>query len=159
MSETLTVGVVGPSYWSYTAAVMTNHLGQVINQRATDPPHLLNGVYLNAKEFFRIVLEAMEEAIPDNPCASLANYKIATDTLLKCVRPRPSSVGQIDALLRQYAQFLGRLEMQRSLTEEEAMVASKVRDFFAQLTRDGDEEEYVNAVRFEPPGLGLTYPI
>ncbi len=157
MSDTLTVGVVGPSFWSYTAAVMAEHLRLVALQRVTAPEQLLMGVYLNAKRFFRIVLEDTEEAMPANPCASIANYKIAVDTLLECIHPQLESRAQIDSHLRQYAHMLERLQVEGSLTSQELAVATELRDFFAQLAQDGEEETYLRAVRFDPPEVGIRH--
>lgn len=155
MSETLSVGVVGPGYWGFTASAMADHLEHVVREKSTDPDGVLPGVYRNAKRFFSSVLEATEEAMPDNPCATLANYKIATDTVMECLQPAPTDRAQVNQHLVHYAEFLERLMALRALEPDELKIATEVRDFFAQLARDGEEEDYLEAVRFDVPQLGL----
>ena len=53
-----------------------------------------------------------------------------------------------------YARLLLRLDVSGELTEEELGTARELRDFFAQLARDGEEENYVAAIRFYPPKMG-----
>lgn len=157
MSETLTVGVVGPSHWAYTAEVMAEHLAGVIGARRTKPELLpaVAGVYLNAKNFFKIVLEAAGGTDTSNPCASLANYKIATDTVLDCVRPTLSTSKEVNDRLRRYAAFVDRLNDSCDLEPDDLHEAEEVLSFFNQLARDGEDEDYLEMVRFDNPPLGL----
>lgn len=151
MSDTVSIGVVGPSYWSYTAAMMASHLKRVLAQKATDPAHLLTGVYQSARIFFAEVLEASSDRVPVNPNASLSNYKIATDTLVECLRPPPESRAKINERLQEYSALLDKLERPGVLSDHDLALAQDVRDFFSQLARDGDDETYVAAVGLEEP--------
>lgn len=151
MSENLLIGVVGPSFWSYTASIMADHLRHVIEQKATDPDHLLKGVFFSASEFFEGVLEAVGEVISINPCASLANYKIATDAILECTHPQLQNSAQIDDRLLKYSEFLRKLEDKRQLSDDELIVSQEMYQFFIQLEQAGEEETYSEAVGFDLP--------
>lgn len=146
MSRTLSIGVVGPSYWSYTAAVMASHLVTVRERRRREPAELQGGVHQDAKDFFTIVLAAIGEDVPDNPCASLANYRLATDTLLDCLGAPPETTSEVDERLRQYAAFVDRLATAGELDETDLRIAEELQQFFTKIVRDGEKQDYLAAV-------------
>src|SRR5260370_42002212 len=81
MSQTVSVGVVGPSHWAYMASVMAEKLQQMRNAKQTGPDQIPVGVYRDAQEFYRLVLEAAGDRTPLNPPASINAYALDADPL------------------------------------------------------------------------------
>ena len=141
MSDTLSVDVVGPGHWTYTAAAMARHLALVLEHGCTRPDEILVGVHENAKRFLAIALEASGDDLPLNPFVSFANYQIATETL-ETIHPISESLDEMNQRLRGFAALLQRLAAPGPLAAEESEVASDAQRFFEQLAEDGYGENY-----------------
>src|SRR5580704_1412968 len=81
MSQTVSLGVVGPSHWAYMASVMAEKLQHVANAKQTVVGQIPVGVYRDAREFYRLVLEAAGDGTPVNPPASINAYALAADAV------------------------------------------------------------------------------
>jgi hypothetical protein len=149
MSETMSVGVVGPSHWAYTATVMAECLGEFIKEKRVFANEIPKGVFLDAKDFFKLVLQAIRGSIPDNPPASINAYAIATDVVCN-VSSVPSDQKQLDDLLSGYANLVVGLASEHELNDEELKKIVSLKEFFDRLARDGENEMYEQAIHFEP---------
>lgn len=151
MSETRSVGVVGASYWTYTATVMAEHLGLVADTGGFLPEKLPAGVHLDAKEFFRLALEATSDEAP-NPGASISNYRIATASVLGSKLPAPKDRASVDAQLGEFAELLEKLDRPGLLDQASTELVAELKSFFVHLAREGSNQNYVDAIRFRHEG-------
>ncbi len=155
MSQTQSVGVVGPSDWLYMATVMQRYLENIANTKRVEelPPR---GIYEAAIEFFDLVLSAVDTtSVPNNPPASISNYLIAT-TALRGSQPISTNTDVV-ITLRQFADFVRRLSTQLpTLSEAESQVARGVAAFFARIRSEGEAEAYEERVRFGTPPVVLA---
>lgn len=155
MSETISVGVVGPSHWSYMAAVMAQRLGVVVERRRLEAGDIPKGVYLDAKKFFHLVLEEVDGEPPENPPASINAYVIAADAV-RGAQSVPAAQ-DVKQSLREYSGLLSGLQTPRDLTVDELNTAGALRRFFLQLRKAGQIEAYERRIRFEEPSPRMRY--
>src|SRR5258708_3341505 len=130
MSRTLSVGVVGPGYWSYTASVMAECLDEITRTKHVDVARIPKGVYDQAQKFFRLVLETATDALPENPPASINAYVIAADVIRGASDPLPQTRKELDNRLERCAHFLGELRASRDITDAEVETATYLQKFF-----------------------------
>jgi hypothetical protein len=149
MSQTVSVGVVGPSYWAYMASVMAERLQQVANARQTVAGQIPAGVYRDAREFYRLVLEAAGDGTPVNPPASINAYALAADAV-RAGRADATRADVEQTLARQKA-LLDDLQRTRGLSEEELETLSSLHSFFLWLKQEGESEAYESGVGYELP--------
>jgi hypothetical protein len=153
MSQTISVGVVGPSHWSYMAAVMAEALQKTAEAGRIEGSEVPSGVLSDALEFYTLALQAAGNAIPKNPPASFNAYMIAVEAAQASCRTVLGTREDIGHCLRQYLGFLKRLQEPRDLLQEEMETAEALRRFFLQLQMEGEAEAYEQGVYFEPlPG-------
>ena len=152
MSQTVPVDVVGRTYWAYVASAMAEGLGQML-QHGAEGSVIPRRVYTDAQEFFRLALEAAGDAVPSNPSASIANYLIAAGAMPAQKEPvdRPA----LETFLKEYAQFLQRLQLGKPLRSDDSKVAHELQQFFVQVQEEAEAEAYDKIVQFEPPRTGL----
>lgn len=153
MSRTASIGVVGPSYWSYMAAVMADHLAKVLRAKRTDPDAIPRGVYADAQKFFTLVLDAIGDQIPSNPPASMNAYKIAADAIKESVPSGSITREQLASRFNKFASVLNRLREPGQLNKEEIGIAIALKEFFERLHFEGEEEAYQHGVQLEAPPL------
>ena len=146
MSEAISTGLLGPGYWTYMAAAMAEHAHRISEAGRTFPAGLPQAAYASARRFFASALEQGEDI---DPSAALASFKIAADTMLECVQPVPTAWEDISDRLARYAQFVQTLDSERDLTADDRSIARELERFFLQLVADGEEQDYVEAVRFD----------
>jgi hypothetical protein len=149
MSQTISVDVFEPGYWSYMAAVMAEQLQETIQLRRIDPERIPKGVYRDALQFFGLVLGAVGDSAPENPPASINAYLVAADVVRGSSRPTPISRQDLKALLGKYSSFVDALARSRQLGEEEVVTAIGVKEFFEQLHREAEASEYERVVRLD----------
>ena len=151
MSQTVSIGVVGPSYWSYMSAVMAERLEKEIRTKLVEPEDVPKSVYKSALRFFRLVLQAAGDTIPENPPASLNAYVIATKAVKESSKPLPKTDQELETCLRGYLDFVERLQKPRKLTKEELETAKALQKFFLQLKQQGEAEAYESYSQFQEP--------
>jgi hypothetical protein len=155
MSDTISVDVVGPSYWAYMATVMAECLNTFVQQEKVRPDEIPAAVYDGAKEFFALVLEAAGDVFPENPPASTNAYVIASEALRGASKPFPATSQALRAELERYSQFIDDLSEPRELTEAaDIETAEALKRFFMHLAEDGEAEVYEHTVGFEPMPAG-----
>src|SRR5437899_12534617 len=113
MSQTVSVGVVGPSHWAYMASVMAEKLQQMANAMQTVAGQIPVGVYRDAREFYRLVLEAAGDGTPVNPPASINAYALAADAV-RAVRA-DASRADVEQTLGRQKELLDGLQHPRPL--------------------------------------------
>lgn len=155
MSDTISVDVVGPSYWAYMATVMAECLKKFVEDEEVRPDDIPPAVYDGAKEFFDLVLEAAGDVFPENPPASTNAYVIASEALRGASKPFPATTQDLRAELERYSQFVDDLAEPRDLTGvADKEMAEALKRFFLHLAEDGEAEVYEHSVRFEPMPAG-----
>lgn len=151
MSEIISVGVVGRSYWSYMAIVIAKCLERIIDVKRIEYRDIPQGVYKDARQFFGLVLQAAGDTVAENPPASLNAYVIAMDTATSVAQPILATRLKFREFLERLSSFLDQLEEPHQLTREELETADILRKFFLQLHHDGEKEAYETTVSFEVP--------
>jgi hypothetical protein len=154
MSQTVPVDVVSRSYWAYVAAAIADGLAKILEgEAATLIP---TAVYSDAREFFRLALDATGDAIPKNPSASIANYIIAAEAV-RAVQHAQADRATMRAYLQNYRAFLERLQSHGTVPAEDVGLATELKDFFFQLQQEAEAESYDRVVQYEGPKdrLGL----
>jgi hypothetical protein len=158
MSDTISVDVVGPSYWAYVATVMAECLEEATRSKQVRVGLVPRGVYSDAKEFFRLVLQSVGNGVPDNPPASLNAYVIAADALRNSSDSFPRTREELGQRLAHYSELIDHLGQPRNLTTEEIEIATSLKEFFERLAQAGESEVYERTVDLEPPFLALSFP-
>ena len=147
MSRTISVGVSGPSHWSYMATVLADCLEQTLASSQVQP--IPKGVYRDALGFLKLALEGSGDSLPRNPPASINAYAIAAEAA-----PAPTSEPESRADLHQrLLSFEGLLKSfgePRALDQEESKIVNDFRAFLQNLRAEGKSQTYEHAVRWEP---------
>jgi hypothetical protein len=149
MSKTVSVGVVGPSHWAYMASVMATKLQKMVDAKRTLADQIPVGVYRDAREFYRLVLEAAGDDTPANPPASINAYALAADAV-RAARADASRADVEQTLGSQYT-LLNNLQRSSVLSEDELKTLSSLRAFFLWLKEEGESEAYERGVGYELP--------
>lgn len=150
MSQTVPLDVVSRSYWAYVASAMVEGLDRVLQQQQATTAPIPRRVFLDAQEFFKLALEAAGDALPNNPSASIANYIIAADAAKVIVQSEADRV-QLQTRLVLYSALLNKLETGGPLLQEEELETARgLKQFFAQVQREGEAEAYENVIHSEP---------
>ena len=155
MSQTISVGVVGPSHWAYMAAVMAECLEKIAQTNRIEPNQAPLGVYYDAVEFSRLALQATGKLLPDNPPASINAYMIAADLMRKSSVDLSGSREDVDNRLEKYAAFVVSLNAPRELEPSDRELVDSLRIFFLRLKEEGESEAYEGAVHIEPVPMSL----
>lgn len=149
MSRTMSTGVVGPSYWSYMAAVMAGRLSNIIQAKSIKEGDIPTGVYKDSVAFFDLALQATNNFLPANPPASVNAFTIAVEVVKNSVSSVPSE--EIESYLEKYHRFVNNLHDPRNLNEEELEVARSLRMFFLKLQQAGEFETHKRMVQSDMP--------
>jgi hypothetical protein len=149
MSQTISVGVVGPSHWTFMATVMAECLDVAAKNNRVQPNAIPLGVYRDALAFSQLALEATGADIPDNPPASLNAYVIASDVLRRSSHQLFQTREDINRRLHRYEAFLRTLETPRELTEDDNEILNSLVAFFRRLKEEGESEAYAKALHLE----------
>lgn len=157
MSQTISVGVVGPSYWTYMATVMAECLQKITQFNRIEPGQIPGGVFRDAVAFSRLALDATGNSTPDNPPASLNAYGIAAEVIRMSADDLVKSRKEVDQRLAAYADFIRKLGEPRALRERERETAHHLRTFFLNLKEQGEAEAYESSVAFGTVPVGLRH--
>jgi hypothetical protein len=152
MSKTVSVGVVGPSHWAYMASVMAERLTQMRDARRVVAAQIPVGVYRDARQFFRLVLEAAGDHVPVNPPASINAYALAADAVR--AKNADASRAEVEQALEKQKALLDTLQEERALVEDELETLSSMQAFFLWLKHEGESDAYERGVGDEIP-VGL----
>jgi len=151
MSETMSIGVTGPSHWSFMASVMAERLEKIGSRKRVEREDVPKGIYSDVRELFRLVLQAADDSLPDNPPASMNAYVIALDAMTGAFQPFPKTRGELKDHLEEYSRFIEGLGQPHTLTPLEAQTAESLRKFFLKLHQDGESEAYERRVHLAAP--------
>ena len=149
MSQTVSAGVVGPSYWAYMAFIMAECLGEIAGAQCFEPADIPRGVYSDAQRFFHLILEVLGDGGPPRNLAESNNtFLMAAEVAKKSSYSAPTTGQELEDLLKGYASFLDGLSAPRDhLTQEEAALAKDLQAFFSHLHEWGAAERHVRSVR------------
>jgi hypothetical protein len=151
MSDTLSIDVVGPSYWSYMATVMAECLDEITRTREIRPEKIPQGVFRDAKRFFTLVMQSVSADVPENPPASLNAYVIAAYAVKDSSENQAlMTLGDVGNRLEEYSKMLERLDKPATLDEQGARTAKDLQLFFRELAQAGEAEIYERTVDLEP---------
>ena len=149
MSQTVSVGVVGPSHWAYMASVMAAKLRPMVDARRTLAARIPVGVYRDAREFYKLVLEAAGDGTPVNPPASINAYALAADAVRAA--SADASRADVEQTLHRQKALLDDLGEPRELSGEELKTLSSLHTFFLWLKQEGESDAYERSVGCELP--------
>jgi hypothetical protein len=150
MSQTISIGVVGASHWTYMATVMAEWLEQFIKTNKPED-EIPKGVYKSALRFFDLVLQAANGTVPTNPLASINAYLIAADAIAGSTHSHTSTRHELRSRLEEFKLFLDQLPTTKKLDKHTKSVAIALEEFFNNLADEGEAESYEQNVRFEDP--------
>jgi hypothetical protein len=156
MSDTLSVDVVGPSYWTYVATVLAECLERVAKTGRVQPDLVPKPVYKDVKEFFRLVLQSVGDEVPDDPPASLNAYAIAAEAIRRSSMQSPATREALGARLSEYARLVNRLSKPGELKENELEAVKSLQGFFVRLAQEGEAEVYETTFDLEPPFVAFS---
>lgn len=154
MSQTIAMDAVGPSRWAHMAAVMAEVLDSTIKRGTTQPAEIPIAVLGAAQLFFRLAADVLEGKAPENPQASVANYRIAANAIRASVSPPPMTPKDLEKRIRTYADFIAALQAERKVSQSELDVARELRGFFQELAAEGAAEQYEQFA--SSTGRGMT---
>lgn len=136
------------SFYSFTAAVLAEYLGRVIQSRRTDPSRLPIGVYASAKDFFAHIISAHADGSVLTQ-RKMECYKLAIDVLVTYASPVPNTFLAADAHFQRYANLLNQLDVEKNLHSDDLVTAGELQEFFLRIAMIGDAESYRSVVCFE----------
>jgi hypothetical protein len=155
MSQTLSVDVVGPSYWTYMATVMADCLERISQAGRIETSAVPPGVFKDALAFWQLALQATSGAVPDN-LPALNAYVIAFETLRWSLPASPTRE-DIDKELVRYDAFLKTLGTPRALDVEDTQIVGALKSFFVHLKEEGECEAYTQTVQLETVPTGSPF--
>jgi hypothetical protein len=153
MSDTLSIDVVGPSYWAYMATVMADCLEEISRSKRIRHNQVPLGVYRDAKKFFQLVMQSVRKDPPDNPPASLNAYVIAAYAVKGSSDEDLTTLKDLGDRLKGYSKLLDRLNQAGSLNQQDAQTAKDLKQFFRELAQVGEAEIYERTVDYLEPAL------
>ena|SRR5579862_8890403 len=148
MSMTMSVGVVGPSHWSYMAKELAQAIGNIITLKRIEANSVPNGLHVDAREFFQLLDQYVQGDVPPNPPASANAYMIAKRAI-RTAGSKSETGESVRQSLTDYLRFFERINEPRQLDEKELSVATSLQKFLHQLYLDGQSETYESRVRFK----------
>lgn len=129
------------SHWTYTASVMSRHLGEVIESWKMNPGGLLRGVHWDAIQFFDFALKDAERWPSAGQPSNMQAYARAGEVLgFPGIKKE-----QLDKKLSEFKTLLQLLDGERLVTESELLVACELRKFFEEVAERGNEENHTEA--------------
>jgi hypothetical protein len=153
MSDTLSIDVVGPSYWAYMATVMADCLEDISRSKEIRPEKVPQGVYRDAKKFFELVMQSVSKDLPENPPASLNAYVIAAYAVKDSSQDELTTLKDLGDRLDGYSKLLHRLNKADNLDEQDVQTAKDLKQFFRELAQAGEAQIYERAVDYLEPAL------
>ena len=150
MSQTISVGVVGPSHWAYMASVMAEKLRHIQTAGFTNGNEIPVGVYHDANEFYKLVLEAAGDSAPKNPPASINAYAIAADAV-RAVCSNVHTRDDVAKALGQHKTLLESIRTAHALGQDELDTVASLQGFFLWLQHEGESDAYEQGVGSELP--------
>jgi hypothetical protein len=147
MSQTISIGVVGPSHWAYMASVMAEKLARMGETRQADVAQIPVGVYRDAKRFFGLVLDAAGDHTPVNPPASVNAYALAADAVR--ATHADASRAEVAQTLEKQKALLDALQDTRALNHEDLQTLLSLQAFFVWVKQEGESEAYEGSVGHE----------
>lgn len=155
MSLTTSIGLVGPSHWTYTASIMTDRLTHILSAKQVKYDDVPAGVQKSAQRFFRLVRQAARSTTPKSGPASISAYIIASDAMRIASPSFPKSKQLLGKRFEQYDDFLRSFKRPHRLTVEEMKTAKDLRKFFQYLKQEGEAEDYAKAFHRDESSPGF----
>jgi hypothetical protein len=157
MSQTISIGVVGPRYWSYMAGAMADCLEQIVNDDGQVKESIPRTVLADALRFFDLVLQELEPREPSsavlrNREATLHAYLIARSAEQDAQGPShtPTEREGFARRFREYRDLLRWLSNgnENRLDDKQRETADALVKFFRQIEARGQEDSYEERVAF-----------
>jgi len=158
MSQTISIGVVGPRYWSFMARRMADCLQSIVEEGSFKKGSIPRNVLADAVRFFDLVLQELKGGPPSsggialrNPEATLRAYLLAVNTQERIHKQIP---GDRSDELQRYWELLNVLHQSQGegtdLNAEQIGTAEALMRFFRELKDAGEAEAYVARLGFPP---------
>jgi hypothetical protein len=154
MSQTVPVEVMNRSYWAYVASAMVDGLDQILHHDVAPAMAIPKRVYVDARDFFKLAIEAASDDLPRNPSASISNYIIAAGAakiLVQSIEDR----AQLEARLNEYALLIAKLQAGMPPVGGDVQAATALKEFFAVVQQEAETESYERVVQSEGPKNGF----
>ena len=149
MSQTNSPGLVDASHWTFVAAAMAKALRSRAGGARPDESPIPRGIYRAARDFFRMVNEALESEVPTNPVGSAANYAIAARAVRVSAGTAPKTEEEYTRLLRRYSELLERLDPMQSNPPLSTEDLEDLAGFFKQIAEEGEAKAHEKYRSFE----------
>lgn len=139
MSRTSSPGVHEAHYWSYTAIMVADVLEKIVRTKtfAAIPP----GIRLDLEDYFKSAIEAMGEAPPRNPPASVTNYALAVEAL-HMAGTVPKTRQEVTRLLEKFLKLIEKLGHGETPADEDYPLAEHQAKFLRAINRIGEDQHY-----------------
>jgi hypothetical protein len=137
------------------ASVMAQRLEKIANLKRVERDDVPKGIYSDVRELFRLVLQAADDVLPENPPASINAYVIALDAMMGAFQPLPKTRHELKDRLEEYSRLIERLGQSHTLDEQEVQTTKSLQKFFFKLHQDGESEAYEHRVYFVAPTIKL----
>jgi hypothetical protein len=157
MSMTHSIGVVGPSHWSYMAGVLSERLEKAIDHGVIEPNTIPRGVHRDAQEFFRLILQAFGGVPPENPPASMNAFVIASDVMRGFSAGKRETLQELKQRFSRFADIVNGLSDAREIEENELPLLRDLQKFFCRLHEEGESEAYERRLQLEVPFVGHRF--
>ena len=156
MSQTVSTDPAGPGRWQHMASVMSEVLDSVTQSGSIDLEGIPPAVLHAARRFFDLASAVLEgNGLPENPQASVANYKIAADAIRASEPAVKLSRPDLERRIRDYQLFLAQLSTRADLSREEVQLAGQLSNFFKELASEGAAEQYEHFASLSAPRVTL----
>jgi hypothetical protein len=137
MSQTGYMDMTGPGRWAH----MATSLAEVLESLSATSEEVPASLRQAANYFFDLVLQVAEGHVPENPSASVANYRIAADAFMAS-GIQANNVQAVAREIRRYSGLLGKIGQDQALSEDETRSVSELIAFLRELAAAGGEEHY-----------------
>jgi hypothetical protein len=148
MSRTISVGVLGPSRWSFMAAVLADRISLTLETKTSQ--QIPKAVLREAKDFIKLALEGSGDAPSNNPPASINAYAIAVGAAVPQPSAAPETRESLRARFQGFSELLDKLPESGAFDENQQGVAADLVSFLTKLRIDGQVQAYEQAVRWDP---------
>lgn len=120
--------------WMYSAAVVVDRLGKMIEQGHTDEGLVPEGVFMGMRRFFQLIVNS------DGSCNLLESSStgLVAAKALAASSGKTYSIRQFDEVMERFSNFFDSLNENRNLSSDELEIAEEMKGFFQQIEIAGE---------------------
>jgi len=144
MSRILNPNNINASFWRYPSFALSECLDIIIKNKFIKEDDIPKGVYLDIKDFFKLVLGAKTPKSDVNPLTCIANYRIASSAYRHSIKVDETM--DVDQGLKKLSQTFDSLDNPRNLSSAEVEEIKMLKTFFDQIFHTAEMETYERRV-------------